>query len=77
MLTENERALKTREGLPDDWPDRLPPETAPSGRLFTPEEIAYFALCYADPEAALVNGSVVDLQQFPLVGRNPVKTVTS
>ncbi len=35
VLTPNEYALKRREGLPEDWPQRLPPTTAPSGRLLS------------------------------------------
>ena len=75
VLTKNEYELKRREGLPDDWPARLPPTAAPSGRLLSPEEIAEFALMFVSDEGALVNGAVVDLEQYPMIGRNPRKTV--
>ena len=74
VLTPNEYALKMREGLPDDWPVRVPAQFAPSGRLLTPEEIAEFALAFLSPNSA-VSGAVVDLNQYPMVGRNPQKTV--
>ena len=60
--------------MPEDWPQRLPLTVAPSGRLLSPEEIAHFALLFVSDEGALVNGSVVDLEQYPMIGRNPKKT---
>lgn len=74
VLTPNEYALKMREGLPADWPDRVPKTFAPSGRLLTPEEIAHFALAFLSPES-VVSGSVVDVNQYPMIGRNPPKEV--
>ncbi len=75
VLTPNEYALKRREGLPDDWPQRLPSTSAPSGRLITPDEIAHFALTFVESEGAPISGSVVDLEQYPMIGRNPPKEV--
>ena len=73
VLTQNEYDIKVREGLSPDWPAQIPRTHAPSGRIFKPEEIAHFAAAFLGEEAALVNGSVVDLEQFPLIGRVPVK----
>ena len=73
VLTPNEYALKRREGMPEDWPQRLPPTAAPSGRLLSPEEIAHFALLFVSDEGALVSGAVVDIEQYPMIGRNPTK----
>jgi NAD(P)-dependent dehydrogenase (short-subunit alcohol dehydrogenase family) len=72
-LTPNEYALKMREGLPADWPTRLPKTTAPSGALLSPQQIAHFALMFLCDEAGPVNGAVVDLEQYPIIGRNPIK----
>jgi hypothetical protein len=41
---------------------------APRGRLVTLEEIAHFALAYVDSDGAAINGSVVDLEQYPMAG---------
>ena len=73
VLTPAEYAIKVREGLSKDWPTQIPREHAPAGRIFQPAEIAHFAVAFLAEPAALVNGSVVDLEQFPLVGRLPVK----
>ena len=75
VLTKNEYALKRREGLPDDWPQQLPFTSAPSGRLITPEEIAHFALAFVESEAGPISGAVVELEQYPMIGRNPPKEI--
>ena len=72
-LTPNEFELKKREGLPDDWPERLPRSLAPSGRLLSPEDIAWAAVYLLSDEAPLLNGGVLDFEQYPVIGRNPIK----
>ena len=73
VLTENELQTKIREGLSADWPTQIPRQHAPAGRIFHPDEIAHFAAAFLGEPAALVNGTVVDIEQFPMIGRNPVK----
>jgi len=68
-LTPNEYALKMKEGLSADWPDRLPKHAAPSGRILSPEDIAQAAVFFLSDEAALINGATLDIEQFPLIGR--------
>lgn len=75
-LTENEYALKMREGFPPDWPERLPVGTAPYGRLIVPEEIAAIAALFMSDEIGPISGTVMDAHQFPMIGRNPPKTTT-
>lgn len=74
-LTPNEYRLKRKEGLPEDWPTKIPKAYAPAGRILTPEEIAWAAVYFLSDEAALINGAILDLEQFPLIGRNPPKSV--
>ena len=73
VLTDNERRIKVAEGLSEDWPMKIPRSHAPSGRIFQPEEIAHFAVQFLGIQAELVNGAVVEIEQFPVIGRNPVK----
>jgi len=73
VLTPNEYALKMSEGLPEGWHTKVPKTYAPSGRLMSPADIAYAAVYFLSDEAALINGSVLDLEQYPMIGRNPVK----
>jgi NAD(P)-dependent dehydrogenase (short-subunit alcohol dehydrogenase family) len=74
-LTSSELALKATEGLPEDWPARLPTAYAPWGRLFSPDDVAWAAVYFLSDEAALVNGAVLDLEQYPMIGRNPPKVI--
>jgi NAD(P)-dependent dehydrogenase (short-subunit alcohol dehydrogenase family) len=72
-LTPNEFALKMTEGLPNDWPTRVARTFAPSGRLLSPEDVAWAAVYFLSDEAALINCAILDVEQYPLIGRNPVK----
>lgn len=73
VLTEKEIERKRTHGLPDDWYRALPPEYAPSGRILRPEEIAAAAVYWLADESGPVSGQVVDLEQYPMIGRNPPK----
>jgi NAD(P)-dependent dehydrogenase (short-subunit alcohol dehydrogenase family) len=73
VLSPNEYKLKISEGLPPDWPDHPPPGNAPSGRLIMPEQIAAAAVYWAGDESRPISGTVLELEQFPFVGRNPLK----
>jgi NAD(P)-dependent dehydrogenase (short-subunit alcohol dehydrogenase family) len=72
-LTPNEYELKMKDGLPPNWPSSLPKSVAPSGRIHTPEEVALSAIYFLSNEAALINGAILDVEQFPVIGRNPLK----
>ena len=72
-LTENERKLKAEEGLGEDWEIRLPPEYAPSGRIFRPEEIAAHIVFWLSDAGGPVTSTLFEVEQFPMVGRNPSK----
>jgi NAD(P)-dependent dehydrogenase (short-subunit alcohol dehydrogenase family) len=73
VLSPNEYELKVREGLPRDWPEHPPAAFAPSGRLMTPETIATQAVYWIGDESRPVSGSVLEVEQYPAIGRNPVK----
>jgi NAD(P)-dependent dehydrogenase (short-subunit alcohol dehydrogenase family) len=68
-LTENEYQVKIGDGLPADWPDHLPPYAAPSGRLLSPEDIAEAAVYWVSKASRPVSGSVLEIEQYPLIGR--------
>jgi NAD(P)-dependent dehydrogenase (short-subunit alcohol dehydrogenase family) len=76
VLTPNEYHVKIADGLPPDWPDRVPRAKAPIGRLMKPEEIAAAAVYWIGDESYPISGSIIDLEQHPVVGRNPPKEVT-
>lgn len=75
ILTENERARKQEQGLPEDWPKLLGENFAPAGRIIEPAEIAAAVLYFLGDESGPVSGSVLDLEQYPMIGRNPSKDI--
>ncbi|MEC7224032.1 MAG: SDR family NAD(P)-dependent oxidoreductase, partial [Verrucomicrobiota bacterium] len=44
VLSEGEKQRKIDEGMDDDWYEKLGKEEAPSGRMITPEDIAFTAV---------------------------------
>jgi NAD(P)-dependent dehydrogenase (short-subunit alcohol dehydrogenase family) len=73
VLSPNEYKLKVSEGLPPDWPDRPPPAFAPSGKIMSPDTIATAAVYWVGDESRPVSGSVCEIEQYPVIGRNPLK----
>jgi NAD(P)-dependent dehydrogenase (short-subunit alcohol dehydrogenase family) len=73
VLTPNEYHYKLADGLPKDWPEKVEPTSAPSGRLLKPEEIAAAAVYWLSDESRPISGSVLELEQYPVIGRNPTK----
>jgi len=75
VLTPNEYRIKIADGLPDDWPQHVDRTSAPFGRLIKPEEIAAAAVYWLGDESYPISGSVIDMEQYPVIGRNPPKRV--
>lgn len=73
VLTETEIQRKKDQGMADDWYKGLPAMYAPSGRILLPSEIAAAAVYWLADECGSVSGQVVDLEQYPMHGRNPPK----
>jgi NAD(P)-dependent dehydrogenase (short-subunit alcohol dehydrogenase family) len=73
VLTPNEYEYKRKDGLPPDWPNNIPAQFAPTGRIMAPAEIAAAAVYWLSDESRPISGSVVDLEQYPFIGRNPTK----
>lgn len=73
VLTAAEYERKQAEGMPPDWPARLPAMFAPAGRLLKPEEVAATVVHFLSDAFGPVSGSVIDLEQHPFIGRNPPK----
>lgn len=74
VLTETEVARKRSQGLADDWYRDLLNTNAPAGRLLKPEEIAAAAIYWLSDESGPVSGQVVDIEQYPMIGRNLPKS---
>jgi NAD(P)-dependent dehydrogenase (short-subunit alcohol dehydrogenase family) len=73
VLTEKEIIRKKQQGLAEDWYKELPAVFAPAGRLLAPAEIASAAAFLLSEECGPVSGQVMDIEQYPMIGRNPPK----
>lgn len=73
VLTEMEIQRKRTQGLPDDWYKDIPSVYAPAGRILWPSEIAAAAVYWLADESGPISGQVVDIEQYPFIGRNPPK----
>ena len=73
VLTENEIRYKIADGQPEDWPQHVSRQFAPAGRMTQPEEVAGAAVYWLSDESRPFSGSVIDLEQYPFLGRNPTK----
>ncbi len=73
VLTKAEEERKRLEGLPENWVSMLPNVYAPAGRIILPQEIAAAAVYWLGDESGPISGQVVDLEQYPFIGRNPPK----
>ena len=73
VLSDAERQRKIDEGMDDDWFQKLDRATAPSGRILKPAEIATTVVHFLTDEFGPVSGQVIELEQFPFIGRNPPK----
>lgn len=74
VLTEHELINQEEQGRAPDWHQTMPPLYSPSGRLFKPEEIAAAAIYLMSDECGPVSGQVIELEQFPMIGRNVPKS---
>jgi NAD(P)-dependent dehydrogenase (short-subunit alcohol dehydrogenase family) len=73
VLTEREYRDKMAVGLKPSWPQDLTRVDIPSGTMTTPEQMGEAAIYWLGDESKPFTGSVVDLEQFSIIGRNPEK----
>jgi len=73
VLSDGERQRKIDEGMDVDWFKKLDRNTAPSGRIIEPAEIAATVVHFLTDELGPISGQVLELEQFPFIGRNPPK----
>jgi NAD(P)-dependent dehydrogenase (short-subunit alcohol dehydrogenase family) len=73
VLTDREYRDKIADGLKSTWPYDLSRTDIPSGKMTTPEQMGEAAVYWLSDESKPFTGSVVDLEQFSIIGRNPEK----
>jgi NAD(P)-dependent dehydrogenase (short-subunit alcohol dehydrogenase family) len=73
VITPNEYKLKISEGLPEGWSDTPELEHVPTGKMTQPEDIAAHAVFWLSDESRPISGTVLELEQYPIIGRIPLK----
>ena len=73
VLSANEDKMQRSLGKPADWHAHLPKALAPAGRILRPDEVAAAAVYWMSDESQIISGTVMELEQFPIIGRNPTK----
>jgi len=73
VLTDREYRDKMAVGMKSTWPEDLSRTEIPSGKMTTPEQMGEAAIYWLSDESKPFTGSVVDLEQFTIIGRNPEK----
>lgn len=73
ILTEREDRDQVARGLEVGWHKNLDRNSIPLGEMSTPENLAHAAVYWLSDESYPFTGSVVELEQFSIIGRNPEK----
>ena len=73
VLTPNEYKLKISEGLTEGWSDHPDPSDVPTGRMTQPDNIAAHTVFWLSDQSRPISGSVIDLEQYPVIGNIPLK----
>jgi NAD(P)-dependent dehydrogenase (short-subunit alcohol dehydrogenase family) len=73
ILTEREDRDQVARGLEVGWHKNLDRTALPFGAMSTPENLAHAAVYWLSDESYPFTGSVVELEQFSIIGRNPEK----
>jgi NAD(P)-dependent dehydrogenase (short-subunit alcohol dehydrogenase family) len=75
-LTETEKATREKEGFSKDWEKQITKTLIPSGKLLRPENIAKHAIFWISDLSAPASGTVCDVEQYPITGRNLIPELT-
>jgi NAD(P)-dependent dehydrogenase (short-subunit alcohol dehydrogenase family) len=73
ILTQREYEDQIKKGMPERWPEKLGKDNIPFGVMSTPEQLAAACIYWLGDESRPFTGSVVELEQFSIIGRNPEK----
>ncbi|MCF6327468.1 MAG: SDR family oxidoreductase [Devosiaceae bacterium] len=69
-VTESEHRIQAAEGQPKNWQQLIPADYQPSGALLSVKQVARHAVFWLSLESAPVNGQVIEVEQYPMIGRS-------
>jgi NAD(P)-dependent dehydrogenase (short-subunit alcohol dehydrogenase family) len=74
VLTQNEYDRKVSDGLGPNWHLSPPVSAIPFGTMTSPDTIAHAALYWCSEDSWPLSGNTIELEQYPVIGRNPPKS---
>ena len=69
-MTENEMQIQLDQGQSTDFESEIPRSLSPRQKILRPEEVAQHAIFWLSDLSAPTTGSIYEIEQFPLIGRN-------
>jgi len=70
--TQKEHQTQLGEGNPENWFENINKVFAPRGTILAPEEIAKHVIFWLSDYSIPATGSVYEVEQYPLIGRNKI-----
>lgn len=70
--TDKEHETQLKEGNSEDWFENVNKVFAPRGTILAPQEIAKHVSFWLSDESVPANGSIYEVEQYPLIGRNKI-----
>jgi len=70
--TQKEHQTQLNEGNPEDWFKNVNTVFAPRGTILAPDEIAKHVTFWLSDYSIPATGSVYEVEQYPLIGRNKI-----
>ena len=73
VLTEREDRDQVARGLPAGWHQNLDRSQIPFGAMTTSADMGEAAIFWLSDESRTFTGTILELEQFSIIGRNPEK----
>jgi len=70
--TQKEHETQLKEGNPENWHENINKVFAPRGTILAPQEIAKHVNFWLSDDSIPANGTVYEVEQYPLIGRNKI-----
>jgi NAD(P)-dependent dehydrogenase (short-subunit alcohol dehydrogenase family) len=70
--TQKENETQLGEGNSKDWYKNVHKAFAPRGTILAPQEIAKHAIFWLSDYSIPANGSIYEVEQYPVIGRNKI-----
>lgn len=70
--TKKEHQVQLSEGSPKHWYKHINKNFAPRGTILAPQEVAKHVIFWLSDYSVPVSGSIYEIEQYPIIGRNKI-----